>query len=293
MFTLRQLDIFIALGESARVIDVAEMLSMSPSAVSMAIRELEKEMGEELFERIGKRLVLNERGRYFYDQARKITQSADHLYEAFRADRMEGHLHIAASVTISHYLLPTWIGSYRMAHAGVKISLKTSNSKEVIDMVRNGVCDLGFVEGHFDEKDMDSIPLMNDELIVVGCDPALASHGRYIDELITKRWILREKGSGTREIFLSQIAPVDRELNIDMEFEHNEAIKRYLLSDPEALSCLPRISVAEELREGKMVEVSINAHHFEREFRLIWRKEKTITRVIADFKRFVSELKIG
>ncbi|MDD4883683.1 LysR family transcriptional regulator, partial [Sulfuricurvum sp.] len=72
MFTLRQLEIFAVLAESSRVIDVAEHLSMSPSAVSMAVRELEKEVGEELFERIGKRLILNERGRLFYQSAREI-----------------------------------------------------------------------------------------------------------------------------------------------------------------------------------------------------------------------------
>ncbi|MGD9653645.1 MAG: LysR substrate-binding domain-containing protein, partial [Sulfuricurvum sp.] len=112
------------------------------------------------------------------------------------------------------------------------------------------------------------------------------------DELLDRRWVLRERGSGTREIFLSRIAPVDKELSIDMEFEHNEAILRYLLHDSQALSCLPRLIVSEELAAKKMFEVTINAHRFEREFRLIWRKEKTLTRVMSDFKGYVSGLKL-
>jgi DNA-binding transcriptional LysR family regulator len=293
MFTLRQVEIFVALADSSRVIDVAERLHMSPSAVSMAVRELEKEVGEELFERIGKRLVLNERGRYFCDHARLIVDGAHRLYETFKADVSGGHLHLAASVTISNYLLPAWIGDYRTRNGTVKVSLKTANSTDVIEMVRSGAADLGFVEGRFEERDLESMSLMNDELVVVGSDPALRERDFYIDELSGKRWVLRERGSGTREIFLSQIAPVDKDLNIDMEFEHNEAIKRYLLHDKEALSCLPKLSVTEELRQGKMFEAKIKGHRFDREFRLIWRREKIITRVITDFKRYVSELKIS
>ncbi len=293
MFTLRQLEIFVALAESSRVIDVAESLRMSPSAVSMAVRELEKEVGEELFERIGKRLVLNERGRFFDERARSIVDASGDLYESFRADRGGGHLHLAASVTISNYLLPAWIGDYRSEHMGVKVSLKTANSTEVIEMVRSGGCDLGFIEGRFEEGDLESLRLRDDELVVITSDPALAERPFYIDELAQRRWVLRERGSGTREIFLSRIAPVDRELRIDMEFEHNEAIKRYLIHDMQALSCLPRLSVADELGAGKMYEVRIAAHRFDREFRLIWRREQTFTRVVSDFKRYVSELELS
>lgn len=292
MFTLRQLEIFVALAESSRVIDVAEHLQMSPSAVSMSVRELEKEVGEELFERIGKRLVLNERGRYFAEHARGIVDDAHRLYETFKADLTGGDLYLAASVTISNYLLPAWIGDYRSQNAGVKVALKTANSTDVIEMVRSGECDLGFIEGRFEENDLESLPLMSDELIVVGSDPSLSEDSFYIDELSRMRWVLRERGSGTREIFLSQISPIDKELNIDMEFEHNEAIKRYLMHDQKALSCLPKLSVAGELQRGEMFEARIKAHRFDREFRLIWRKKKTMTRVVSDFKRYVSELRI-
>ncbi len=293
MFTLRQLEIFVALAESSRVIDVAEALSLSPSAVSMAVRELEKDAGEELFERIGKRLLLNERGRYFFEHAKTIVQQSHRLYETFRADSSGGELQLAASVTISNYLLPSWIGDYRSHHPSVRIALKTANSTDVIEMVRSGGCDLGFIEGKFDSSDLESLRLMSDELVVVGSDPSLREREWYIDELASRRWALRERGSGTREIFLAAIAPIDRELNIDMEFEHNEAIKRYLMHDREALSCLPKLSVAEELERGVMFAAPITAHRFEREFRLIWRKEKTITRVMNDFKRYVSDHRVG
>jgi DNA-binding transcriptional LysR family regulator len=292
MFTLRQLEIFVALAGSCRVMEVAERLGMSASAVSMAIRELEKEVGEDLFERIGKRLVLNERGRYFFEHSAPIVEDAQRLFEAFRAERSGGLLHLASSVTISNYLLPRWIGDYRTTHGSVKISVKTANSSDVIDLVRNGKCDLGFIENRFDEPDLSSVTLMHDELIVVGSDEGMAGRAYFIDELLSKRWVLREKGSGTREIFLSQISPIDKELNIDMEFEHNEAIKEYLIHDRNALSCLPRLSVSEELKNRKLFEVRIERYRFEREFKLIWRKEKVITRVMEDFKRYVSELRL-
>ncbi|MDD5052630.1 MAG: LysR substrate-binding domain-containing protein [Sulfuricurvum sp.] len=294
MFTLRQVEIFVAMAQSSRVIDVAEQLAMSPSAVSMSIRELEKELGDVLFERIGKRLMLNERGRYFLEHCEGILERSQSLFEHFRADVSGGHLSIAASFTISNYLLPKWIGNFRFSNPQVKVSLKTANSTEVMAMVREGICDLGFIEGRFSEDDeLSSESLMTNELVVISSDPALQNGEYFIDELAKKRWILRERGSGTREIFLTHITPIDQELNIDMEFEHNEAIIGYLLNDMQALSCLPRICISDELKERKIFEVSIKGYKFEREFRLVWRQEKKMSRVMSDFKRYVSEHKLS
>ena len=107
--------------------------------------------------------------------------------------------------------------------------------------------------------------------------------------LAHKKWILREKGSGTRSVFLDQITPVDKELNIALELEQTEAIKKFLFLDKEYISCLPKVSVLSELQEGKLFHVSIKNHTFMRDFSLIMNKKRTPTLLMEDFQKHITD----
>lgn len=112
--------------------------------------------------------------------------------------------------------------------------------------------------------------------MVLSGDEALAQNAPwFIDQLASRPWIMREKGSGTRSVFLKAIAPVDQELNMVMELEHIESIKNFLMCKPDYLSVLPRISVKRELEEGRLFEIPIRAHRFERDFTMIARSQQT------------------
>jgi DNA-binding transcriptional LysR family regulator len=290
MYTLKQLELFIALARSERLIEVAKAFDISQSAISMAIRELERGLGEPLFERIGKRLVLNDRGILLLRECEPHVRGLKLIYEEFTSQKLHGELRLAASVTIADYLMPSLVSGYLQAYEGVGISLRSENSTEVLSLVKNGETDLGFIEVECNDKEIHRTTIMKDELVVVCKDAALASKGPYyIDQLAQKKWILREKGSGTRSVFLDAISPVDKELSIFMELEHTEAIKNFLLAGDDFISCLPRVSVERELKEKKLFEIGIRAVAFEREFIMISRRERSESTLLKHFKAYAMQ----
>jgi len=288
LYTLKQLELFLDLGRSEKIIDTAKKFELSQSAVSMAIKELERLLDGPLFERIGKRLVLNGRGALLMRSASPHVDALHALYDQMRTDSLRGELRLAASVTIAEYFIPLLVSDYMEQNDQVTISLKSANTAEVIAKVTSGEVDIGFIEGDGLLEELESRVLVQDELIVISGDAALATENPwFIDQLASRPWILREKGSGTRAVFLNAIAPVDKELNILMELEHIESIKNFLLAKKEYISVLPRISVRRELEEGRLFEVPIRAHHFERNFTMISRSQQTQLPLQAHFQAYL------
>lgn len=287
MFTLKQLEVFISLARKQKVIDVATEFNMSQSAISMSIKELEKIIGENLFERIGKRLTLNERGVLFLEQIFEHVDSLEKVYTNFSSQKIEGSLRICASVTITNYLMPKYIDDYSRIHQNVKFSLKSANTNDVIRMIKEGAYDIGFIEDKCNDEALTCKKITTDELVVVTSNKELASKDEhYIDALSNMQWIMREVGSGTRAVFLDAISP--ETINIYMEFDHTETIKKFLRLSPNYISCLPRISVEKELNSGSLFELNIRGHSFERDFILIMRKDKKTSMLVDDFTKFIS-----
>ena len=287
MFTLKQLEVFMSLAQKQKVIDVATEFNMSQSAISMSIKELEKIVGENLFERIGKRLTLNERGVLFLEQISTHIDALEKVYANFSSQKIEGSLRICASVTISNYLLPGYIDEYSRIHQNVKFSLKSANTNDVIRMIKEGIYDIGFIEDKCNDEALICKKITTDELVVVTSNKELAAvESHYIDALSDMQWIMREVGSGTRAVFLDAITP--EEINIYMEFDHTETIKKFLKLSPNYISCLPKISVEKELREGSLFELPIRGYRFDRDFILIMRKDKKVSMLVDDFTKFIS-----
>ncbi len=290
MYSFKQLELFVSLARTERVVETAKEYGMSQSAVSMSIRELEKELNEQLFERIGKKLVLNDRGHMLLSGCKSHLEGLKELYANFNASQLMGELRIAASVTVADYMMPTLLNSYLQSFEGLHVRLESANTSDVIKRVKNGESDLGFIEGDSSDSMLESHILMKDELIVVSRNRDYnIGDEYYIDQLLDKRWIMREEGSGTRSVFLNTIAPLDKELKVFMEFGSIEAIKNFLLKDDSYLSVLPRICVVNELKEQKLFEVNIKNITFERDFILIKRKDKAESALLKHFKDFVLE----
>lgn len=288
MYSFKQLELFISLARTERVVDTAKEYEMSQSAVSMSIRELEKELNVQLFDRIGKKLILNDRGHLLLERCKTHVEGLKEVYANFNASQLMGELRITASVTIADYLMPYLLNEYLGTYTGLSIKLKNANTSDVIRQVKNGECDLGFVEGDFLDGAIESHILMQDELVVVSRDAKLQEKDAlFIDQLLHKKWILREEGSGTRSVFLNTIAPLDKEINIFMEFENTEAIKNFLMSDDAYISALPRICVVNELKEGKLFEINVKNMAFVRDFVLVKRKDRLESALMNHFKDFV------
>jgi DNA-binding transcriptional LysR family regulator len=228
--TLRQLEIFERVAKSEHVTKASEQLLLSQSAVSMAIAELEKFAGAPLFERRGKRIFLNDRGRQILPQVQELLKRVDTI-EQFLSESMGepiGILNVGASTTIGNYLLPLIVGEFSRQFPRAKALLYVGNTQQIESAVENGEYDLGLIEGPSHNTSLLSEPWRDDELVVIAGKghPWSPVNTASINMLETAPWIMREKGSGTREIFETAMDAKKIKYSIAMELGHTEAIKK-------------------------------------------------------------------
>jgi DNA-binding transcriptional LysR family regulator len=168
------------------------------------------------------------------------------------------------------------------SYPDVKITLKEGNTKEIAEMIQEGTIDVGFVEGFVSGTNIIKEKIGVDELVVVTADQNLCI-SCTIDQISDKRWVLREEGSGTREVFLDYIKEKVDDLNIFLELGHTESIKSILMNR-ECLTCISKISVESELIEGKLHKVAVKDFECKRDFLMIYHKDKYHS---ALFEKFV------
>ncbi len=291
--TLKELELFYALSDDSHISHLAQKIGMSQSAISLAIKSLEHKLGEPLFDRIGKKLVLSERGRYFRSQTYHHFQALKDGQNIFAKDKLSGLLKIASSKTIGNFIMPQIIFDFLSKHQGCNIQNNIANSTDIIRMVQEGSIDIGLIESACDQSAIIKEKFGSDELIVVSSDKALSSQPYYIDQLFDKKWILREPGSGTREIFLKHIEAVAGDLKIFMQYKDAQEIKTLLLQNREAITCVSRHLVEKELRHGTLFEVPIKNLSFQRDFFIIYHKNKYQSSIMEMFKHSVSTYQAG
>ncbi|MCD6653315.1 MAG: LysR substrate-binding domain-containing protein [Sulfurovum sp.] len=288
--TLRQMEIFLNVVASGHLTNVAKEMKLSQSAVSMSIKELENILGKPVFDRINKKLVLNEVGRAFYKEIDPIFKKLADIEYEFKNSENKGMIRVGASTTIVDYLMPTIICSYMSSYPDVKITLKEGNTKEIAQMIQEGAIDIGFVEGLVSGPDIIKEKIGVDELLVISASPKF-NKSCYIDELAKEKWILREEGSGTREVFLNYIKEKVDKLNIFLELGHTESIKS-ILTNRECLTCISKISVENELKEGKLYRVDVKNFDCKRDFLMIYHKDKYHSTLFEKFVYFSKKLMI-
>ena len=286
--TLRQMQIFLNVVKSGHLTNVAKDMELSQSAISMPIKELENILGRPVFDRINKKLVLNEVGRAFHKEIDPIFKKLSDIEYEFKNSENKGMIRVGASTTIVDYLMPSIICSYMSAYPDVKITLKEGNTKEITEMIQEGSIDVGFVEGFVSGSDIIKEKIGVDELLVVTSDKNLCK-SCYIDELAEKRWVLREEGSGTREVFLDYIKEKVDNLNIFFELGHTESIKSILMNR-ECLTCISKISVEDEIREGTLHQVDVKNFECKRDFLMIYHKDKYHSTLFEKFLFFSKKL---
>lgn len=249
---LRQLEVFVATARAGSTRAAAERVARSQSAASAALAELEAAVGAPLFDRIGRRLVLNENGRALLPRAAAMLDDATELQHLFSGDHAVP-LRVAASFTIGEYLLPERVAQWKAVHPGSHLRMRVSNTDDVIDAVARHEADIGFVEGARTHPDLLMRPWLSDELVVFAAPGhPLATRRVSVEQLRSASWVVREPGSGTREAtdrwLLEHLGTVD----IAYELGSTEAIKR-LVGFGAGIGCVSRYAVAQAFDEGWLV----------------------------------------
>lgn len=278
--TLRQFEIFCAVAQSGTTVAAAETVALSQSATSAALQQLEGGLGVQLFERVGKRLVLNDAGRALLPQALAVLEQARGIEQAFsaKAANMPVRLRVAASTTIGTYALPEVLARLAASHPLVRVDLQIANTQEVGEAVLAMEVDMGLIEGSSHWQGLEVEPWLRDELVIVASprDP-LAQQAKSkplgVAALRKAAWLLREPGSGTREMVEHALLPHLHQLPAAATLGSSEAIAR-CVEQGLGISCLSRVLVQSQLQAQVLDILPTTLPRMWRNFSLVQRAGK-------------------
>ena len=274
-YSLRQLQVFLATAHYENISRAAASLSMSQSAASSALKEMENQYEIQLFDRVGKRLQLNAMGHAVRPLAQGLLQQAEALELALRQRHDVGQLKVGATLSIGNYLAVNIMARFMKENPGAKVDLQVANTATITTRLHNFELDLGLIEGELHDSELEVIPWREDELVVFCAPEHPLAQKRRLNErdLLDATWILREPGSGTRQTFDRAMLGLLPQLNILLELQHTEAIKRAV----EALlgiGCLSKVTLVEAFRRGSLVPLDVPGRDFRRYFYFVLHQQK-------------------
>lgn len=278
-YTLRQLEVFLAVARTENISRAAETLSLSQSAVSGALSDLEHHFNLKLFDRIGKRLQLNELGRLLWPRAEALLEQAHELERSLVQHADVGRLEIGATLTIGNYLAVPLMARFMREQPGSRVHLEVANTAEVVRKVLNFELDLALIEGEYNHPDLDITPWRDDRLVVFAAPEhplakTLATRGALSeDDLRQAAWILREPGSGTRQAFDRAMHGLLPDLNVLLELQHTEAIKRAVEAQL-GIGCISEVALRDAFKRGTLVPLPVPGRDFNRAFYFVLHRHK-------------------
>lgn len=289
--TPEQLRIFVAVAERGHVTRAATFLGMSQSAASAAIKALEASSGVLLFNRVGRAIELSPAGRRFLPEAKAVLERIAAARQVLdnAAQSIAGSLAIAASQTIASYWLPKRLAAFQEEHPAVRLDVGIGNTRQVENRVLDGTADLGLVEGRTESDLLRRSRVAVDRLMLVVAkshpDVALLASGR--PDISSLRWIVREVGSGTREV-LQDLArrmgvPFDA-LRVFLVLPSNEAIVQAVQAGAGA-TIISELVVGRAVTEGTLRHVPLDLP--ERDFAVISHRDRQPTMSQTALKSFL------
>lgn len=278
-YSLKQIEVFLKTAKCQNLTKAANQLAMSQSAASESLKALEKQFDVELFDRIGKRLQLNDFGKLVQREAETLIEQAQVLEKALLKHDELGSIKVGATLTIGNYLAINIISDFRLQYPGANASLEVANTTQIAKKVRDFELDVGLIEGEVSDPELEVSPWRDDELVVF-CSPLhpLASKKAPLSDqdLIDAQWVLREHGSGTRQAFDYAMHGVISELDVTLELQHTEAIKKAVEANL-GLGCLSGVTLHESFTQGTLVPLTVPQRNFKRKFYIILRKGKYLS----------------
>lgn len=291
--TLDQLRIFVAVAEREHLTQAAHALNLTQSAVSAAISTLEDRHQVRLFDRVGRGLKLTPEGRIFLAEARAVLDRAAGAVAVLDdiAGLRRGTITVAASQTVANHWLPARLGRFNERFPEIAITLVIGNSAFAAAQVESGAADLGIIEGQIALPRLDVAAVAEDEMhLVVSPRHPWAVAGKITPrQFPATKWVLREKGSGTRAVFeavLQQAGLGLDDVQIALELPSNEAVQAATEAGINA-TIMSGAVVARAIEAGALVRVACPLP--KRHYYLLRHTERHVTRAAGMLAALLSE----
>jgi len=291
-YTLRHLQVFLAVAKDESISRAAEALSMSQSATSAALQEFENRYNMQLFDRSAKRLQLNNYGRLLRSKAQSLMDHAQAFdLELLHKPNLQ-QLNVGASYTIGNYVAMKYLAAFLEHHPDSKVDISVGNTPQIISKVLNFEVDIGLIEAEVNHSDL-HIQRWQEDRMCLFCLPEhpLAAKKKLSDrDLLSCQWILREEKSGHRQTFDRAMQGLLPDLNITLELGHNDAIKNAVKAGL-GVGCLSELAVAEEIEYGLLVPL-VSKRSMIRNFYFVRHKQSPANQAVEQWLALCRDLSL-
>ncbi len=293
--SLKQLEVFVAIASAGTVRAAAERLFVTQPAVSMALAELERQMGTQLFDRERGRLRLSTRGKEVLPMALEVIERVQEMLRQTGQQPMvlTGELHVGASNTIGNYLVGELLGPFINQHPQVSLQVSVENTEAIVRALVEHRVDIGCVEGPVNHPQLEVLPWRDDALVVC----AAPTHPLAQQTMLRPRhfkdakWILREHGSAMR-IQAEQALNLLPAGQIVLELGQVEAIKQAVIAGL-GIACLPYAAATESMATGRLKMLDTPFLELSRRLSLILHKSRYRGALIDAFVASLSDTSVS
>jgi DNA-binding transcriptional LysR family regulator len=265
---LRQLEMFRAVAEQGTFTKAAGHLHVSQSAVSRQVQLLEEEVGGALLRRSAKGVTVTEAGELLLRMSHRVERDVEEaLAEISQTHALQrGILHLGGGMTVCLYILPRLLKKYRRLYPGVDLQITTGSSEKILELVRAHEVDLGLLTLPINARDLEVLPVMKEEMVVVTSPGHPLSREKTIDPKALGKFplILYEPGSNTRKVLDQFFLEEGISAEVAMETENVEIIKAMVAINL-GVTIVPYTPVAKDVRSGRLACVRIRGRRLFRE----------------------------
>lgn len=291
LMDIHQLKVFTAVYRYKSFSKASEVLYLSQPTISEHIKNLEEELGCQLFDRLGRHIEPTDNAKVLYKHALDLIDRTDKVTALFKNSpkTFSGDVIIGASTIPGTYILPAVIAQMTKEYSKLNFNLLVSDSFGIIEQILDYELYIGIVGSKNDDKRLVFKELIKDDLIVISSPSLVKTDELSIDEFIKIPFVLRERGSGTRQEIEKQLTKEGiniETLKINGVFGSTEAIKQAVKAEL-GISIVSNIAVIDELRYGLLKELKVANLCMSRYFYLVYHSKRTLP---ANYAMFVQKL---
>ena len=289
---VRSLEVFLSVAKHLNFTRAGEEVNLSQPSVSMRIRQLEGELGVKLFEQLGKRVMLTEAGLLLIPNARRVITAIDDAKLSIDELRglERGSLRIGASTTPGMYLIPKTIACFKARYPKIEIHLGIKDTRQIEAGVISNDFDFGFVGGHLAGEEVEVLPWITDEIILIVPRGHRLARKRNVrsEELSNEQFIFREQGSATRAAVTAHLRKSRINAVAVMEIENPESVKK-AVQNGIGIAFISAFAAETDLKAKTLVAVEIRNLKIRRELKIVYRKDKQLSRASQTFIEMARE----
>ena len=290
----RQLEMFQAVAEHGTFTKAAGQLHVSQSAVSRQVKLLEDELGQALLHRGARAVRLTQAGEVLLKTANRVRRELqDAVWQLSQRKQLGGgSLRLGGGMTVCLYILPRLLKKFRRLYAGVELQVTSGTSEAILKLVRQHAVDLGLLTLPIVARDLEVVPVLKEEMVVVTAPRHPLSRLRQVDARALGRFplILYESGSNTRKVIDQFFAEEQVPPRVAMETENVEIIKAMVESGL-GITLIPFAAIAKDVRQRRFAYTRVKGRRLFRETGWVYLKSDYAPRAVTELLKIFDEMK--